>query len=174
MTAGVSVHLRAATPQDARALVALQQTIYDEGDWFVGDAPPRLESLMHRLRGLDPKQSLYLVAQCAGEELLCAWLELHRLAPERLKHVAVLTLAVARAYRRQGIASRLLRESYRWARRVGVEKITLNVRAGNRAAIALYAREGFIQEGCERAHIRLAQGYEDNWIMAKFLKDHRD
>jgi ribosomal protein S18 acetylase RimI-like enzyme len=167
------LQLRAATPTDARMLVSLQQAIYDEGDWFVGDAPPRAETLMQKLRGLSPQSSLYLVAVLSrnGEEVLCGWLELHRLLPERLKHVAVLTLAVDKAYRRKGIARRLLNEAYRWAKRVGVEKITLNVRAGNSGAIALYKQEGFIREGCERAHIRLQTKYEDNWIMAKFFRE---
>lgn len=170
------LQFRAAAPSDARALVVLQQAIYDEGDWFVGDAPPRAETLMQKLRGLEPRSSLYLVAALHrdGETALCGWLELHRLLPERLKHVAVLTLAVHKSYRRRGIAKRLLHEGYRWAKRVGVEKITLNVRAGNSAAIALYTQEGFIKEGCEQAHIRLQTGYEDNWIMAKFLKDIRE
>lgn len=167
------LQLRAVTPTDARMLVSLQQAIYDEGDWFVGDAPPRAETLMQKLRGLSPRNSLYLVAALShnGEEVLCGWLELHRLLPERLRHIAVLTLAVDKAYRRKGIAKRLLHEAYRWSRRVGVEKITLNVRAGNSAAIALYKQEDFVREGCERAHIRLQSGYEDNWIMAKFFKD---
>lgn len=166
--------IRTATSEDAAALAALQKAIYDEGRWFVGDGPPSAESMTRRLRSLEPKMSLYLVvtnsaADAEGE--VAAWLELNRLASTKMQHVAVLTLAVAAASRRQGVAQTLLSEAERWALRVGVVKISLNVRANNEAAVNLYERSGFVLEGRERAHIRLREGFEDNLIMAKFLRN---
>ena len=164
--------VRNATSEDAAALAILQKAIYDEEHWFVGDGPPSVEALARRLRSLEPKMSLYLVATgsaagTAGE--VTAWLELNRLMATKMQHVAVLTLAVTAASRRQGVAGNLLSEAERWALRVGVEKISLNVRANNGAALKLYERSGFVLEGRERAHIRLERGFEDNLIMAKFL-----
>ncbi len=83
--------------------------------------------------------------------------------------MAILTLAVGSAWRRRGVAREMLARSYRWGIRVGVGKISLNVRAENRAAVALYQDQGFVLEGCERNHIRLGDRFEDNLIMAKFL-----
>lgn len=160
--------VRTATSEDAAGIFALQKAIYAEARWFVGDGPPSVESLTRRLRALEPNMSLYLVAAGAAGEV-AAWLELNRLSPVKLQHVAVLTLAVAPLQRRQGIAGTLLHEAERWALRVGVEKISLNVRANNEAALKLYQQHGFILEGRERAHIRVDGGYEDNLIMAKFL-----
>lgn len=159
--------LRPATEADAAALVRLQRAIYREGRWFVGDGPPSQEALARRLRAVDPDSSLVLVA-LDGEEA-AGWLELHRLPPERLRHTAMLTIAVAARWRRRGLGRRLLRRAYRWAERAGVRKLSLNVRAGNRAARALYETEGFVIEGCERDHVRTDEGFEDNVIMAKFL-----
>lgn len=159
--------IRAPTLADASMLVALQRGIYDEGRWFVGDGPPAVETLRQRLRLLDPARSLYLVA--AREGALSGWLELHRLVPEKMAHVAVLTLAVAAPYRRQGLAGRLLARAYPWAREVGVRKLQLSVRAPNRAAIFLYEREGFELEGRERGQVCDVNGLEDNLLMAKFL-----
>ena len=97
-----------------------------------------------------------------------AWLELHRMQPRRMRHVAVLTVAVAPAWRRQGLGRGLLRRGYGWAADVGVTKISLNVRAGNAAAIALYRSEGFVEEGRERAQVRTDDGgFEDNVIMGR-------
>ena len=160
--------VRNATSEDAAALAVLQKAIYDEERWFVGDGPPSAESIARRLRSLEPKMSLYLVAAGAAGEV-AAWLELNRLAATKMRHVAVLTLAVASASRRQGVAGSLLAEAERWALRVGVEKISLNVRANNGAAVNLYQQHGFVLEGRERAQIQLEQGFEDNLIMAKFL-----
>lgn len=162
-----SLTIRAPTALDAPALTALQGSIYDEGRWFVGDGPPSAEALRQRLRLLDPARAHYLVA--AREDALLGWLELHRLSPKKLSHVAVLTLAVGAPYRRQGVAGGLLARAYPWAREVGVKKVQLSVRAPNRAAITLYKREGFVLEGRERGQVCDEGGLEDNLLMAKFL-----
>ena len=161
--------IRRAVSGDATDLRDLQQSVYDEDDWFVGDGPLDVGSLTRRIRSLKPSTSLYLVAEAQAGGELVAWLELHRLFPQKLKHVATLTLAVKRPWRGQGIAKTLLESAYTWATQMGVGKITLNVRANNAAAISLYKRQGFDLEGREKAHIRLETGFEDNLIMAKAL-----
>ena len=161
--------VRHARPGDAAALVRLQTEIYAEARWFVGDGPPSAQSLERRLRAFGEEMTLYLVAVPPKGEEVCAWLELHRLTPKRLKHVAMLTLAVSKAWRQRGVATKLLENAYRWAERNEVEKIQLNVRSNNRAALTLYEAQGFEQEGCERAQIREGERYEDNLLMAKFL-----
>lgn len=160
--------VRAALPTDASALEALHRGIYDEGRWFVGDGAPSAETLRSRLRLLDEKRSSYLVA-VGRDGGLQGWLELHRLTPQRLSHVAVLTLAVGHLYRRQGVAGALLAAAYPWAAAASVLKLQLSVRAGNGAAVALYEREGFVLEGCERNQVFDDGGFEDNLLMAKFL-----
>ena len=160
--------VRHARPSDATALVSLQAEIYAEGRWFVGDGPPSAQTLERRLRAFGEEMTLYLVALPPKGEV-CAWLELHRLTPKRLQHVAMLTLAVSERWRQRGVATKLLENAYRWARQNGVRKVQLNVRANNRAALALYETQGFEQEGCERAQILEGERFEDNLLMAKFL-----
>jgi len=159
------------------------RTIYQEGRFFVGDGPPLPEALARRIGGDDPTYALYLVAECRreadglgegarqdGAREVGAWLELHRMQPRRMRHVAVLTVAVAPACRRQGLGRGLLQRSYRWAADVGVSKVSLNVRAGNAAAIALYLSEGFVEEGRERGQVRTDDGgFEDNMIMGRMV-----
>lgn len=53
------------------------------------------------------------------------------------------TVAVAPADRRQGLASTLLRQVIQEAVMAGASKATLEVRASNAAALALYERLGF-------------------------------
>jgi ribosomal protein S18 acetylase RimI-like enzyme len=159
--------LRRARSSDAEALRELQDEIYREGSWFVGDGPPSVGALQRQLRGRDPRRSLVLVAVLGDG--ICAWLELHRLQPRRLEHVALLTLAVGRRHRRRGLGQALLERSVAWAQRVGVVKISLHVRSGNSAAIALYRSSGFVEEGRERHQVRGDQGFEDNLIMACFV-----
>jgi ribosomal protein S18 acetylase RimI-like enzyme len=160
--------IRHARPADARELQELQASIYADGRWFVGDEPPHTFMLSRRLQRLDALESLYLVAEYRGD--LAGWLELNRLQPRRMQHVALLTIAVGAQWRRLGIGRALLRRSFSWAQQVGLHKITLNVRAGNTAAIALYEAEGFVHEGREVDQFAVDGGFEDNLVMARFLR----
>ena len=84
---------------------------------------------------------------------------------EGLFHLA--SLAIAPAWRRQGWGGRLLQELLSRARRRGCQGCRLEVRVGNRAALSLYRRGGFRQEG------RLVNFYtrpvEDGLVMYREL-----
>ena len=56
-------------------------------------------------------------------------------------------LAVLPAHRRRGIASALLGELRRYGEERGLAFLTLEVRASNAPAIALYAKHGYVQAG---------------------------
>jgi ribosomal-protein-alanine N-acetyltransferase len=64
-----------------------------------------------------------------------------------LDELHINSLAMAEAWRRKGLASRLLREVCRDARDAGATQATLEVRRSNTAALALYERMGFTSEG---------------------------
>ncbi len=59
----------------------------------------------------------------------------------------LVSIGVEDDYRQMGIASELLDIVYDMAHERGVTSINLEVRTGNEAAIALYEKEGFIQNG---------------------------
>lgn len=64
--------------------------------------------------------------------------------------VDITNVQVDENYRRQGIAKELMRAAMERARAVGGENFTLEVRASNTAAIALYESLGFATEGIRR------------------------
>jgi len=66
---------------------------------------------------------------------LCSWL----IAGE----LQIQNLATSPAFRRQGVAARLLTYVLECSREAGMDTAWLEVRAGNAAAIALYERFGF-------------------------------
>lgn len=173
-----SAAIRAASARDARPLAALMARIYAEGRWFVGDMGPGAETLARQLRSIDPSREIVLVAEAVGTGAssaeLVGWIEGRRYGPSRLEHVASLTIAVAPDARGRGVGGRLMRAIVPWARRVGVRKLRLDVRAGNEAALALYRAEGYEVEGIERDQIRDVDGFEDNIVMARFLGPERD
>ena len=80
-------------------------------------------------------------------------------------HVAVsrhgfgeIGMLVDREWRGRGVGSALLRAAIGWARDHGLHKLSLEVFAHNAAAIALYRKVGFVEEGRRVKHYRRASG----------------
>lgn len=160
--------LRPARPTDAVAWHALQQTIYQEGHAFVGDGPQAPAALAGQLRTLRPSDGMVVMAVSPSGDLI-GWVEAYRGGGRRLAHVATLTVAVAAAWRRQGLGKALMAEVEDWGRRHGLHKLQLRVRAGNTVAIALYQRLGYEVEGVLRdqvASVSQLDRFEDEWVMA--------
>jgi RimJ/RimL family protein N-acetyltransferase len=84
-------------------------------------------------------------------------------------HVAQLGMFVKKEYRRQGIGSQLLMWLIAWASAVSLEKISLQVFSSNGAAIGLYHKCGFVEEGRFVRQIKEGGVYKDLICMAHFL-----
>ncbi len=79
----------------------------------------------------------FLVALCDGE--VAGYLGCHHIAGEGF----IANIAVFPAYRRRGIARALVQT----AQTEPLSRLTLEVRASNEAAIALYRSLGFVEDG---------------------------
>jgi ribosomal protein S18 acetylase RimI-like enzyme len=67
-------------------------------------------------------------------------------------------MAVAREWRGRGVGSALLAAAIEWARDRGLHKLSLGVFAHNMAAIELYRKFGFVEEGRRIKQYRRASG----------------
>lgn len=81
-----------------------------------------------------------------------------------LDEVHLGNLAVHQEYRRRGVGRFLLQHLIEQAERRGASFISLEVRAGNRAAMSLYARHHFRPEGLRKGYYA---GREDAVIMVR-------
>jgi ribosomal-protein-alanine N-acetyltransferase len=77
--------------------------------------------------------------------------------------IHILNIAVHPSVQRRGLAGLLLDYTAEYGRETGVEEIFLEVRAGNRAAQALYRSRGFRQVGVRKNYY--AQDQEDALVM---------
>lgn len=78
----------------------------------------------------------------------------------------LLNLCIRRIYHRTGLGRRLLRFSIARAWKESAQRILLEVRVSNRAAIQLYRTEGFCEIGRRKNYYPAAHGREDALVMA--------
>ena len=81
----------------------------------------------------------------------------------------IVTIATHPDYRRQGLGRLLLQVLIERAHAAGASEITLEVRAGNREAQALYETMGFTCVGIRKRYYR--DNHEDALLMTLFLPD---
>jgi ribosomal-protein-alanine N-acetyltransferase len=124
------VKIRKYAPADAPAICALAKLAPEAAQWPA-------ESYQ---QGAEAGQTI-LVAE-EGDEIR-GFLVSRWVAGEG----EILNMAVAPAWRRKGIASQLLGVALEEARTRHVERIYLEVRESNGAAISFYARHGFARSG---------------------------
>lgn len=82
----------------------------------------------------------------------------------------ILTLAVRRSSRRQGLGTMLVRAAAAHARRLGSSRLFLEVAVDNLPATKLYERLGFREVGRRKAYYAVGPGkYEDALILRSSL-----
>jgi len=81
----------------------------------------------------------------------------------------ILNLCVDPEYQQQGFGGQLLSYLLDYARDLQVERMFLEVRPSNAAALALYARESFVRLGVRKAYYRAAEGREDALVLVREL-----
>ena len=159
-----AVLIRDAREGDASAIA--------EAERQIAKLPGRLASRPHELKDEAFREKIaalsgsetgrYVVVECQGEVVGHAILEPFKL--EVTAHAVDLTIAVNEGHQGQGHGKALLRHLLDWAtRNPKIERVMLNVRSSNTAAISLYEKLGFVVEGIRVKQIKLAPGsYLDN------------
>jgi ribosomal-protein-alanine N-acetyltransferase len=78
----------------------------------------------------------------------------------------ILNLCVAASMQRQGLGRQLLDRLLQLAQALQVERMFLEVRPSNAAAIHLYESAGFIRMGLRKDYYRASNGREDALVLA--------
>jgi ribosomal protein S18 acetylase RimI-like enzyme len=142
-----SFEIRAARDEDRLPLAVLFAAVAEERD-SIGAEPPVDVDARAAAWNLDGA----LVAVAGGE--IVGWLHVAR-TPFGFGEIGML---VAREWRGRGVGSALLVGAIAWARERSLHKLTLTVFAHNAAAIALYRKFRFVEEGRRAKHFRRANG----------------
>lgn len=114
----------------------LERVLALEADVFADHAPWSAETWWEELAGV-PKSRTYVVASSGGT--VVGYAGISWAAPS----ADIMTVAVVRGMRRQGLGRALVQALLADAERRDVTEVFLEVRADNVAGRALYARDGF-------------------------------
>jgi RimJ/RimL family protein N-acetyltransferase len=141
-----AVEIRLAEEGDRRALALLFAAVAEERDGIAAEPPIDVEE-----RAASWRLERTLVAVSAGEIagflfVVESW------------GFGELGMLVARDRRGRGVGTALVAAAIEWARGRGLHKLTLSVFPHNAAAIALYRKFGFVEEGRRPKQMRRANG----------------
>ena len=140
------VEVRAAEEGDRRALALLYAAVAEERDGIAAEPPVDLERIEART---DLERTLVAVS---ADEIVGFLVVVERFG------FGELGMMVARDWRGRGVGSALVAAAIDWARDRGLHKLALSVFPHNEAAIALYRKYGFVEEGRHPKHMRRANG----------------
>jgi RimJ/RimL family protein N-acetyltransferase len=166
------MQIRSATTADATALWEAEvKTARTPGRLASRPDELKLSAFTSKIDQLAPEGSYVVAVENKTEgETIVGHAFLDRLPHAALHHVVHLTMVVHPGHTGRGIGTALLKHLQDWTTRdPNTLKIELRVRATNAAAIKLYQRAGFVEEGRNIRRIRLPDGgFVDDIMMAWF------
>jgi [ribosomal protein S18]-alanine N-acetyltransferase len=153
---GATFSLRPATPDDFPVIVEIEKRCYPEAPWNEKQFEAELTK---------PYSHFILLSDDETDSQIAGYLVFWLLFDE----CQILNLAVDLPYRGMGFAKQLLRKAASLALKQNIQKLSLDVRKGNVAAIHLYQGLGFVI-----THVR--KGFysngEDAYTMLLEMKDN--
>jgi RimJ/RimL family protein N-acetyltransferase len=141
--------VRPASPADATATAELFAAVAEERTGIATEPPVDIDERTARFAA----SSASSIVAVVGDQLV------GMIHTEVSRHgFGELGMLVDREWRGYGVGSALLQATIDWGRDQGLHKLCLEVFAHNTAAIALYRKCGFVEEGHRVRHYRRASG----------------
>jgi len=141
--------LRSARAEDARAMAELMAAVARERDGIATEPPVDVEE---RAAVFARSAAESVVAVTAGRIVGMLHVEVSRFG------FGEFGMLVSSDWRGRGVGSALVQAAITWARGQGLHKLCLEVFAHNAAAIALYRKCEFVEEGRRPRQYRRASG----------------
>ena len=167
--------IRQALPSDARGYINLIRSILREQPPVdTPYAPDEFDPPVQRIRDRiievnDSDNSVFLIAEASGRTIGALTCGGGSLKADR--HMTALGIYVAKAWRDRGVGSALMKACVEWAQASPVvERVELEVFAGNARAIHVYEKFGFVHEGVKRRLYYQNGSPVDMAIMALLLE----
>ncbi len=141
------ISVRPAEDGDRRSLALLMAAVAEERDGIAAEPPIEVEDLA-KSWAIDGTLVALAHGDIVGElRIEPTWMGFGEIG-----------MMVAANWRGRGVGTALVAAAIDWARGRGLHKLALSVFPHNAAAIALYRKFGFVEEGRLVRHVRRADG----------------
>lgn len=167
----MNTQIRLIRTDDAQAYSDLLTQLDTESDFLLFEpgerttTPEQWRAMLAEM--LENGTSAIFVAESESE--LVGFVRVRGDNLRRLRHSALIVIAIKQAFTGQGVGTALLSEAERWARERGVHRLYLTVMTHNERAIGLYQKMGFVFEGFHRHTLVVDGHFVDEYTMAKLL-----
>ena len=145
--AEAAFHVRPARDEDRLPMAVVFAAVAEERDGIATEPPVDVEA-----RAASWTLDGTFVAVASGEIVGSLHIELSR------HGFGEVGMTVTREWRGRAVGSALMVAGIEWARQRGLHKLSLSVWPHNAAAIALYRKYGFVEEGRRVKQYRRANG----------------
>lgn len=159
--------IRQLLSTDAAALLHLQRKLDRTTTYMLLQPEERNTSIEDLTQQLADTQNVWF-AVSEGQQLL-GYLAAYREPFQKTKHTAYLVIGLLPEARGQGFGTQLFEYLFQWAAARQLHRLELTVITENKAAIALYRKQGFEIEGLKRQSLFMNNGYFDEYYMSKLL-----
>jgi RimJ/RimL family protein N-acetyltransferase len=141
--------VRPATVGDARGMAELFAAVAEERTGIASEPPVDVDQ---RTEQFTASVAESIVAVADGQVVAMIHTNVSR------HGFGEFGMLVDREWRGRGVGSALIQATIDWAREQGLHKLSLEVFVHNTAAIALYRKCGFVEEGHRVRHYRRSNG----------------
>ncbi|WP_210087182.1 GNAT family N-acetyltransferase [Paenibacillus turicensis] len=167
---GIPMLITGIEVQDAPALLNLQLQLDKENSFMMyeyGERPKQISLVKEMIERFHDTGSLLLAARTRKE--LAGYISAERGNANRINHTAYVVIGVLEKHQKQGVATGLMEYLVKWAKSSKITRLELTVMTHNTAAITLYKKFGFKQEGIREKAMLVDRKYVDEYYMAKLL-----
>lgn len=173
---GQTVCIRSPLPGDAESVLTYLEAIFQDDRFFLTTTEEAgewnfLEKQKERIQTYhDDDGKLIVVTEANGRIVSMSHTECA--GRKRTRHVADTGISILPEYRGLGLGTSIMQAMIDWAAAHPViEKLALEVWAGNQPAIRLYEKMGFCQEGRKLRYAKFADNTCDDCLcMYRFVK----
>lgn len=163
------IRILPAEPRWAKSLTRALGEVAREKDFLLNIDGPSLERVQKFVAKMQEVGNPQFVAVLDNE--VVGWSDIRRLEQSVLSHAGELGMGVLRDFRGQGLGQKLLETCLTAAWSLNFLKVNLTVFSGNTAAIALYKKVGFQQDGVLRRHAQVEGVFRDSLFMSLLRED---
>jgi hypothetical protein len=168
----MTYEIREMRVSDAKSIIEHKQIVTDENPDTLATAienrPITISEEEETIKSLDEND--FGIVALDGDRVI-GMLNMRQDKRKKMEHIAQFGISLQKDFTGAGTGTKMIEAALDFAKKNDIiEKVILTVFSNNPAAIKLYKKLGFVEEGTLKNQVKLKEGYTDLVYMANFLE----